>query len=103
MDGASIHLDKFMTDYFHSRGIIVLFLPSYCPFFNPIEVVFGLVKRRCRELYDGTEEHFVLAQVLMQFSNGDFSKIFKHCGYHYSGYFSPETNFHQVLVEGDMI
>lgn len=45
MDGATIHLDKNFVMYLRSLGIIVIFLPAYCPFFNPIEIVFGLMKR----------------------------------------------------------
>lgn len=45
MDGAKIHLDKNFVIYLRSLGIIPIFLPAYCPFFNPIELVFGYMKR----------------------------------------------------------
>jgi DDE superfamily endonuclease len=47
LDGASIHMDHNMIDYLWLAGIYVIFLPAYCPFFNPIEIMFGLVKREC--------------------------------------------------------
>eukprot|EP00732_Lithocolla_globosa_P002706 Lithocolla_globosa_v1_NODE_1873_length_2282_cov_108.426325.p1 type:complete len:360 gc:universal NODE_1873_length_2282_cov_108.426325:102-1181(+) len=90
LDGASIHVDCAMIEYFQSRGILVIFLPAYCPFFNPIEVIFGEIKRRCRLLYSrpGTE-HLVLLQVLKEFSEHDCLSIFKKCGFMAGGYFDP--------------
>eukprot|EP00734_Pompholyxophrys_sp_LG126_P000117 Pompholyxophrys_sp_v1_NODE_10_length_5661_cov_6.324474.p1 type:complete len:346 gc:universal NODE_10_length_5661_cov_6.324474:5570-4533(-) len=95
LDGASIHLDANMIEYMQSRGVLVVFLPTYAPFYNPIEIVFGLMKRRCRELYDPSaygSEQMVLMNVLHEFQHYDCSEIFKHCGYNRSGEFNPHTN-----------
>ncbi|XP_058820531.1 uncharacterized protein LOC131682793 [Topomyia yanbarensis] len=46
MDGARIHCDANIIRYLRSIGILPIFLPAYCPFFNPIEIVFGLIKKR---------------------------------------------------------
>eukprot|EP00734_Pompholyxophrys_sp_LG126_P000371 Pompholyxophrys_sp_v1_NODE_140_length_1581_cov_8.710509.p2 type:complete len:160 gc:universal NODE_140_length_1581_cov_8.710509:742-1221(+) len=35
-------MDTEMINYMW--GIVVIFLPSYCPFYNPIEIIFGQVK-----------------------------------------------------------
>lgn len=45
MDGARIHCEPNIIRYLRSIGIVPIFLPAYCPFFNPIEIVFGLIKR----------------------------------------------------------
>ena len=51
LDGALIHIDDdAMIDYLFSVGVDALFLPSYCPFFNPIEYVFGVLKSQCKKL-----------------------------------------------------
>lgn len=50
-DGARIHCDKNVVNYLASMGIQVVFLPAYCPYFMPIEVIFGLVKRHLRRTY----------------------------------------------------
>eukprot|EP00733_Pompholyxophrys_punicea_P001943 Pompholyxophrys_punicea_v1_NODE_1204_length_868_cov_14.371614.p3 type:complete len:106 gc:universal NODE_1204_length_868_cov_14.371614:544-861(+) len=83
-----------MIEYFESRGIVVVFLPAYCPFFHPIELVFGYVKRRCRALYHqpGTELE-ILQLVLAEFSFWSARKIFRYCGYSPSGCFDPNVNF----------
>eukprot|EP00734_Pompholyxophrys_sp_LG126_P000476 Pompholyxophrys_sp_v1_NODE_214_length_1136_cov_21.164662.p1 type:complete len:281 gc:universal NODE_214_length_1136_cov_21.164662:899-57(-) len=104
MDNAAIHSDLFMIDYFRSRGIFIIFLPAYSPFFMPIEVVFGLVKRECRVLYKniyGTEK-IILQNVLAEFSQFNASKIFAHCGYSTTGVFDPNINFDLILKEADL-
>jgi hypothetical protein len=57
MDGAKIHCHENVVHYLRSIGIIVLFLPAYCPFFNPIELVFGYVKPKLRRyLVEGSRK-----------------------------------------------
>jgi transposase len=51
LDGASIHCDPGIVNYLRALGVIVLFLPAYCPFFNPIEIMFGLVKKKMQRFY----------------------------------------------------
>eukprot|EP00732_Lithocolla_globosa_P004676 Lithocolla_globosa_v1_NODE_4434_length_1435_cov_23.335507.p1 type:complete len:355 gc:universal NODE_4434_length_1435_cov_23.335507:152-1216(+) len=93
LDGASIHLDSDMISYFRSRGIKIIFLPAYCPFFNPIEILFGFVKTECQRLYrqPGTEKE-ILCYILNNFATFDASAIFRHCGY-MGYYFTPHTNY----------
>lgn len=45
MDGAKIHLDPNIVYYLRSVGLLVLFLPAYCPFYNTIEIVFAYLKK----------------------------------------------------------
>ena len=42
LDGAKIHCDAGIVHYLRSIGMVPIFLPAYCPFFNPVEVLFGL-------------------------------------------------------------
>jgi hypothetical protein len=51
MDGASIHCDPNIVCYLLSLGIRVIYLPAYCPFFNPIEFVFGVIKSHLQRNY----------------------------------------------------
>lgn len=51
-DGEEIHCYAKLIEYLRSSGIIPIFLPAYCPFLNPIEFVFGLVKRRLKKTND---------------------------------------------------
>lgn len=45
LDNACIHMHAELEAAVHACGAIVLFLPPYCPQFNPIEVMFGQLKR----------------------------------------------------------
>lgn len=45
MDGAKIHCHNNFIYYLRSLGIVPIFLPAYCPMFNPIEFVFGMIKK----------------------------------------------------------
>jgi hypothetical protein len=51
LDGARIHCHPNFIYYLRSLGIIPIFLPAYCPFFNPIEYFFGFVKKKLRRTY----------------------------------------------------
>lgn len=105
MDGASIHCDANLVNYLRSLGIIIIFLPAYCPFFNPIEVVFGLVKRRMQRRYsENTAQNLTvtISSVLQEFKNYDLKKIFAHCGYSASG-FNAGKAFGKGLEEMDFI
>lgn len=45
MDGASIHRYPEIIHFLRSIGVVPIFLPAYCPFFNPIEFLFGYIKQ----------------------------------------------------------
>lgn len=98
MDNAKIHKDPDLIQMIRSWGIIPIFLPPYCPFFNPIEIVFGLVKREMKSAYqEGRNDNlsFFVAKVMKKFEHKDFSKIYNKCGYQYASCFNP--------LKGEMI
>lgn len=45
IDNARIHMYKEFEEAIASRGAVLVFLPPYCPQFNPIETGFSLLKR----------------------------------------------------------
>lgn len=102
MDGAKIHLDKNFVIYLRSLGIIVVFLPAYCPFFNPIEIVFGLMKRELEINYIENTKidlSIFIGEVVNNFTNKNFKKIYKKCGYLPLGRFNPSIAFDTNLSE----
>lgn len=102
MDGAKIHLDKNFIVYLRSLGIIVVFLPAYSPFFNPIELVFGLMKRKLEANYienSKIDTKMFIGEVVNHFSNQNFKNIFKKCGYLPPGRFDPSLAFDADLSE----
>lgn len=93
MDGARIHCDANITTYLRSLGLIVVFLPAYCPFYNPIEIVFGLCKRRMKKTYrEGSDLQLAVASTMYEFTDYDATSLFEKCGYKYDGSFDPMKN-----------
>ncbi|CEO96740.1 hypothetical protein PBRA_005344 [Plasmodiophora brassicae] len=78
------------------------FLPAYCPFYNSIELLFGMIKRRLRELYDersGSDITAVINDVLVEFSNRSMEEVFKKCGYVCDHEFDPSIGMHCDLKD----
>lgn len=93
MDGARIHCDPNITTYLRSLGVIVVFLPAYCPFYNPVEIVFGLCKKYMKKTYrEGDDLLLTVASTMTKFTNYDSTNLFLKCGYKYNGSFDPTTN-----------
>lgn len=84
MDGARIHCDKNIIAYFRAIGIYIIFLPAYCPFFNPIESCFAMIKRRLRKISRelGTD----MMTVCNDLRNYSFTHLFGSCGYDVRGF-----------------
>lgn len=98
MDGARIHCHKSIIDYLRSLGIIVLFLPAYAPFYNPIEYVFGYLKKYLKRNYvenDKTDLSVIIARALIRFKSYDCIRIFRKCGYLAGGQFDPSIGLNQ--------
>lgn len=94
LDGARIHCDPNITAYLRSLGLVVIFLPAYCPFYNPIEIVFGLCKKFMKKTYKEGVDNLLLtvASTMMKFTNYDSTNLFLKCGYNYNGTFDPTKN-----------
>jgi isftu1 transposase len=52
MDNASFHKSKTLKDLFESHNIQLIFLPPYSPDLNPIEKIWGNVKKELRNYFD---------------------------------------------------
>lgn len=46
LDNVKFHHSKEIKDYCHSKGIILLYVPPYSPWFNPIELCFSVIKQQ---------------------------------------------------------
>lgn len=91
MDGARIHLDPNLVNYLRSTGVYVLFLPAYCPFFNPIELAFAYVKKYLRDHHDETKssDRQEIIEAFLSLTEKDMSPTFLKCGYRHDGFFDP--------------
>lgn len=95
MDGARIHCDKNIIKYLRSLGIIPIFLPPYCPFYNPVEIVFGLIKRYVRRHYEENKDvpmSVIVGAALTKFTSYDCTNLFRKCGYFPGGVFDPSVS-----------
>lgn len=93
LDGARIHCDPNITAYLRSLGLIVVFLPAYCPFYNPIEIVFGQCKKFMKKTYtEGDDLLLTVASTMTKFTNYDSTSLFLKCGYSFNGSFDPTKN-----------
>ncbi|KAH9118717.1 hypothetical protein AeMF1_008268 [Aphanomyces euteiches] len=92
LDGAAIHCHHDIVNLLRSFGIVPIFLPAYCAFFNPIEFAFGLVKMAFRRGFVETktkELTLYILGIMQQFKKFDMTKTFEHCGYTAQGRFDP--------------
>lgn len=102
LDGAKIHLDKNFIIYLRSLGVIVIFLPAYCPFFNPIELVFCYIKRDLEGIYienSKVDIRMFIGEIINKFTNKKLKNIFRKCKYLPSGKFDPSLSFSMNLNE----
>lgn len=93
LDGAKIHCHAPIIRYFRSIGINPIFLPPYTPFFNPIEIVFGIVKKHLKKKFARSTNNmeFEVNAEFTKMSNFNCTSIFKSCGYIASGKFDPNA------------
>ena len=83
-------------------GIVPIILPLYCPFWNPIESFFALLKRKlCRSYADGKLkpkelERFV-NDVMFDFIGQGFPNLFAHGGDEGMRLFHPSRNFDAAM------
>ncbi|KAG4074528.1 hypothetical protein HA402_006372 [Bradysia odoriphaga] len=91
LDGAKIHCHPPIIRYFRSIGIIPIFLPPYTPFFNPIEIVFGVVKKHLKKKFAKSTKNmeFEVNAEFTKMTNFNCTSIFKACSYVASGTFDP--------------
>jgi DDE superfamily endonuclease len=69
MDNAQVHRSKTLQAIFDKHGVTLIFLPPYCPIFNPIEHKWFEVKYQLRSFLDTTISMIEnVDKVLQQFS-----------------------------------
>jgi transposase len=96
LDGDKIHCHRKLVYYLRTLGVIVIFLPAYCPFLNPIEIMFGIVKRKFHRVYSECRNEYLLLTIAKSFKpfyHYNCVQIFKHYGYLEPSYFNPGKAF----------
>ena len=65
MDNASFHKSQRTKELIESKGCILLYLPSYSPDFNPIEKMWGNMKKLYRNYKHKYENKYELIDLLL--------------------------------------
>lgn len=85
MDNASFHKTVEVLDAIYEAGVKVLFLPSYSPDFNPIEMDFSVLKANVKRYFYRVRdfEHFgeYLSWIVETFGGKHGQRQFRKCGY----------------------
>ena len=83
MDNNAIHKLDEIEDAIEAAGAGVLFLPTYSPDLNPIELCWSKVKARLRSLKPRTLPALLdaLVQAFSSITQHDILHWFQHCGY----------------------
>ncbi|POM72023.1 Transposase [Phytophthora palmivora] len=86
LDNACIHMYPALEAAIHSVGAVLLFLPPYCPQFNPIEIMFGQLKRWLARHANLTfplyPENVLEVAIRACVKSEDIGvNLFRHCGY----------------------
>lgn len=84
MDNCNVHNDAVFRDILEKAGILVVYLPPYSPYLNPIEHVFSKVKSHIRRVgyYDRvTPISTILDNAFAQVTAEDCRHYVLNCGY----------------------
>jgi transposase len=83
LDNLSVHKHCAVRDAIHAAGCHLLFLPSYSPDFNPIEMAFSQIKAYLRRKAARTREALEdeIGRAIDIVTPADATAYFRHCGY----------------------
>lgn len=83
MDNLSTHKVKGVRELIEARGAGLLYLPSYSPDLNPIEMAFAKLKALLRKAAERTEDALCkrIGQLLETYTPQECSNYLTHAGY----------------------
>jgi transposase len=83
LDNLSVHQAATVRALIAKTGALAVFLPSYSPDFNPIELAFSKIKQLLRSIGARTQEALdaALVAALDAITPEDARAFFTHCGY----------------------
>ena len=84
-DNAKIHKGQRVTQLCDNAGVMLIFLPPYCPELNPIDLCFAAIKSRIRKLQALSltlKPEWELRQTAAQVMTRQLcTSLYRHCGY----------------------
>lgn len=101
LDNAKIHCFPEIFELCSAFGVVVVFLPPYCPQLNPIEFAFSTLKKflskNCR--YAFFVDPFQTMNVALRNCISHFASCFHHCGYSDEGKLDFSHYFEDINEE----
>jgi len=87
MDNLNVHKQESVRAVIRQAGCHLLYLPSYSPDFNPIELAFSKVKAHLRRIGVRTQEALdaAIGEAIDLITPNDAIGYFRHCGFIASG------------------
>jgi transposase len=76
MDNCSIHKSKIVREYINQRNWIPLYTPPYCPDMNPVEMIFGILKRSYRKQVQKSQR--IIESCIEKISRSTYISSFSH-------------------------
>ncbi len=85
LDNAAVHVGEktvlLIADICAAAGVTIKFLPAYSPELNPIELLFGYIKRHLREYRDNHGSLWIeIGVILTTVPNGMIRDLYHKCG-----------------------
>lgn len=102
MDDGIIHLDPAIINYLRSLGLIPFFLPQFAPYFNPLEIIFGMMKEYMEIVKkENPDEELAwwVGMTVKKFTAKNCEKLFQKCGYLCMKRFDPSVGLNQKLED----
>jgi len=83
MDKLPVHMVAGVEEAIEAVGATVLYLPSYSPDLNPIELVFSKVKAHLRKAAEHTMPRLMrrIGRIVTSISAQECRNFFRHAGY----------------------
>jgi transposase len=83
LDNLAVHKQPAVRQLIHAAGCRLLFLPSYSPDFNPIELAFAEIKAYLRRMAARTRERLEeeIGRAIDRVTPEHAAAYFRHCGY----------------------
>ena len=84
-DNAKVHKGRRVQQLCDEKGVMLIFLPPYCPELNPIELCFAAIKsclRKSQAMSLTSDPEWEVQQTAAEVMSRDLcSSLYQHCGY----------------------
>ena len=82
-DGCNTHRFKPLLKHLRKMGVVVLILPGYSPWLNPVELMFNTLKAVLRKMRPASDDLMMMAivQIIRKYAVVDYRPALRRAGY----------------------